>query len=150
LNLQDSSNGIISYQIGDVARTVSVSKQKFRSGSGTASENFTDLWWNPSESGWGLSIAHQADMMFLAWYTFDTQGKSTWYVASACSVQGDGCSGPLYRASGPPMSISFDPTAVSLTQVGSASLSFRDADNGTLSYTIDSRSGSMPITRFLF
>ena len=26
---------------------------------------YTDLWWNPAESGWGLTITHQGNVLFL-------------------------------------------------------------------------------------
>ena len=26
--------------------------------------SYEGLWWNPAESGWGLSIAHQGDVIF--------------------------------------------------------------------------------------
>jgi hypothetical protein len=34
--------------------------------------NYTDLWWNPSESGWGVSIVqHASNKMFAVWFTYD-------------------------------------------------------------------------------
>ena len=38
--------------------------------------DFTDLWWNPSESGWGLSLVqHPTRAMFGVWYTYGLDGK---------------------------------------------------------------------------
>ena len=31
--------------------------------------DYSDLWWNPNESGWGLNIAHQGDILFTSWFT---------------------------------------------------------------------------------
>ena len=34
--------------------------------------NYTDLWWNPSESGWGLTITqHASNQIWAIWYTYD-------------------------------------------------------------------------------
>ena len=34
--------------------------------------NYTDMWWNPSESGWGISFAqHASNQVFAVWYTYD-------------------------------------------------------------------------------
>ena len=36
------------------------------SGQSTPAANYTDLWWNPNESGWGMAITQQSSTMFLA------------------------------------------------------------------------------------
>ena len=35
--------------------------------------NYSDMWWNPAESGWGISIAQHAstNQVFAVWYTYD-------------------------------------------------------------------------------
>jgi hypothetical protein len=34
--------------------------------------NYTDLWWNPNESGWGLTITqHSTNQIWAIWYTYD-------------------------------------------------------------------------------
>ena len=30
--------------------------------------NYTDHWWNPDESGWGVTLAHHNDKLFAVWY----------------------------------------------------------------------------------
>src|SRR5206468_650585 len=38
------------------------------------------LWWNPSESGWGVHFTQRRNILFAAWYTYDTTGAPKWYV----------------------------------------------------------------------
>src|SRR4051812_29580569 len=34
--------------------------------------NYTDLWWNPNENGWGLTITqHPSNQIWAIWYTYD-------------------------------------------------------------------------------
>src|SRR5450631_1324373 len=66
----------------------------------TTTSPVTGLWWDPDESGWGLSIEQQGPIMFVGWYTYDQTGASTWYVMSSCTVIGDGCSGNIYSTTG--------------------------------------------------
>ncbi|HEX7327114.1 MAG TPA: S8 family peptidase, partial [Casimicrobiaceae bacterium] len=43
--------------------------------------NYQGLWWaSPatSESGWGLNVAHQGNLIFATWFTYDTSGKALW------------------------------------------------------------------------
>ena len=122
----------------------------FQSGSTPPAIDYTDLWWNPNESGWGMEITQQYSVMFLAWYVYDSAGKPMWYVAPDCVVVGNGCSGSLYRTTGPALGPTFNPSAVQVFTADTVSLSFSDANNGTLSYTVNGASASKTITRQLF
>jgi len=66
----------------------------------TTPTNVTGLWWNPNESGWGLNLIQESNIVFMTMFTYDANGTPTWYVASSCAVSGSGCSGDLYRVSG--------------------------------------------------
>jgi hypothetical protein len=34
--------------------------------------DYTDMWWNASESGWGVSfVQHPSDQVYAVWYTYD-------------------------------------------------------------------------------
>jgi Spy/CpxP family protein refolding chaperone len=38
----------------------------------TPAANYTDLWWNPNESGWGITITqHPTNQIWAIWYTYD-------------------------------------------------------------------------------
>ena len=36
---------------------------------------FSDLWWNPAESGWGVTVDHQQDVMFLMFFIYRSDGS---------------------------------------------------------------------------
>ena len=113
--------------------------------------NFTDLWYNPSESGWGVSITHHGSGIgFIAWYTYDGFGNPKWYFASSCRFSGNACSGTLYETSGPPFGSSFNASSVTVRAVGTITFNFSSADNGVMSYTINGVAGSKSITRLAF
>lgn len=40
------------------------------------------FWYNPNESGTGIAIEIEDKLLFMAAYVYDTQGRSTWYLAS--------------------------------------------------------------------
>lgn len=112
--------------------------------------DYSDLWYNANESGWGLDIVeHASQNIFAVWFTFGSDGKPAWYV-----VPGGGWtspttfSGTLYATSGPAVNAaSFNASSVNVRQAGSATLSFSDANTGTWSYTVDGVSGTKAITR---
>jgi hypothetical protein len=42
--------------------------------------NYSDMWWTPSESGWGLTIVQgPTNVLFAVWFVYDASGKPTWY-----------------------------------------------------------------------
>jgi hypothetical protein len=143
------NNATMTYTVGSQTRTVAITRQVFRNGIAPAVD-YTDLWYNASESGWGMAISHQSDIMFLAWYVYDGTGKPFWYVAPACAVNGSSCSGSLYRTTGPALGQTFNPLQVQAVLVGSAIVSFVDANNAVLSYTVDGVSSTKTITRQTF
>ncbi len=59
--------------------------------------------------------------------------------------------GTLYRTSGPPFNaVPFDPALVVPTAVGTGTLTFADADNGTFAFTVNGVSQTKAITRQVF
>ncbi|HSN21095.1 MAG TPA: serine protease, partial [Usitatibacter sp.] len=109
--------------------------------------NYTDLWWNASESGWGINIDHQDNILFATLFTYDRDGTPTWLFMSRGDRQADGSySGTLYRASGP----AFDAApfgAIQPVAVGTMRLAFSGHDNGTLTYTYNGATVTKSITR---
>ena len=66
--------------------------------------NVQGMWWaspGGSESGWGIDIAHQGNMLFATWFTYDANGQPTWLVMSSGFRNGDNAyTGDLYRLTG--------------------------------------------------
>ncbi len=112
--------------------------------------DYTDLWWNAQESGWGLNLNHQGNVMFGALFTYDAGGAPMWLVMSHGDLQADGSfSGTLYRTTGPAFNaVPFG--ATSATSVGTMRVSFSNSASGTLTYTFNGASVTKSITREVF
>ena len=114
----------------------------------------TALWWNPRESGWGLNLNHQGNILFGTLFTYDAQRAPLWLVMSGGRMQDDGRSftGELYRTTGPAFNaVPFTPiTAANLTQVGTMSVAFVDANTASLTYTVNGAQVTKSIQRQLF
>jgi hypothetical protein len=150
ITFQNANAASMTYTVGNQTRTVPIARQEFGSGVVPPAVDYTDLWWNPSESGWGAAIAHRFGIVFVAWYVYDAAGKPVWYVVPNCPLTGSTCTGDLYRTTGPPFGPAFDATRVTAFPAGTVSLRFSDANNATLSYTVDGVTASKTITRQTF
>jgi hypothetical protein len=114
--------------------------------------NFTDLWWSPSESGWGLSIFHGPfNDVFATWMVYGTDGKPTWYLLGSGKWTSSNAytiyEGQVFKTSGPHFAQVFDPRLVSAKAVGTAKLLFRDSMTGTFRFDVEGVSGLKNITR---
>ena len=122
---------------------------EFASGSRTALTNYQDLWWNPSESGWGLNLAHQGDVIFATWFTYDNAGNPRWFVADQLRrTSGNNFTGNLLLTTGrPAQSVTGTPSILTVDNVGSMSLSFQNGERGTLTYNVLGTTQSKAIER---
>jgi len=116
--------------------------------------NYEGVWWNSppnSESGWGINLTHQGDAIFVSWFTYDVSGQGWWLSMTANKTAEGIYSGTLIETAGPAFSADpFDPAKVTRTQVGSGTLTFRDLDSGTFSFTLDGVSQTKFIARLVF
>jgi hypothetical protein len=116
--------------------------------------NFTGLFWSSpagSEAGWGISLAHQGDIIFATWFTYDLAGKGWWLTMTAPQVAAGAYTGVLYATTGPAFdAVPFNPAQVAQTQVGTGTLSFSDANNATFAYTVNGATQAKNITRQVF
>lgn len=110
----------------------------------TFTTDASDLWYNPNESGWGVNVIHQRDILFLTFFVYAQNGSPVWYSVSDAQYQGSTAtgaalfSGGLYQTSGPWLgAATFNPTTVGYRQVGNASFSLDTITTATLSYTVD-------------
>ena len=123
-------------------------------GGAATTTNYQGLWWNApagSESGWGLNVAHQGDTIFASWFTYDPSGEGWWLVMTAPKSGPAAYTGTLYETRGPAFNaVPWSPAGVSNTAVGSGTLTFSDASNGTFAYTVHGVAQTKAITREVF
>jgi hypothetical protein len=104
-----------------------------------ARENFTSLWFDAADPGWGIAVSHQGSTVFGVLFTYAADGEPTWAAMSNGIPRGDGAfAGALYRV-GP--GTSFD-------VVGTMSLGFGDATR--LTYSLDGYEVTRGIQRQTF
>ena len=116
----------------------------------TTGTDFTDLWWNPSEPGWGLNVIHQNGLIFATLYVYDAAGTPHFFSGSETRGSGNSFSGPLYETRGTSFTVSpYNAAAYGANAVGTITISFSTANSGTL-YNVGATNVSKAITRFAF
>ncbi len=113
--------------------------------------NYQDLWWNPAESGWGINVTHQGNILFATLFTYDASGHGLWLVMSDGALQpGGSYLGDLYQTTGPVFSAPFMPSNVAVMKVGTMRFTFSDGEHGTLAYSVNGVNVTKSITRQVF
>jgi hypothetical protein len=113
--------------------------------SSTLTTDYSDLWWNPNESGWGANIALQNDTMVVTLFIYNGQREPSWFIApnTVYNAHNNTFSGPLYITTGPWFANVFDPTSVTVQQVGMLTFAPSAFNKAVLSYN----QGGQPITK---
>ena len=102
------------------------------------SSDQSDLWWVPSESGWGMQIVQQAGILFATLFVYDASCAPTFYTATLVPTGALAWVGDLYRTTGPYFGApAFNSAAVAYRRVGTLSFSRPSADVGALEYSVD-------------
>ena len=118
----------------------------------TGARDFSDLWWNSSESGWGVSVTQHGNNIFFRVFAYDTDNRPLLFIVPGVTFNSStSFTGNLVLTSGPWYGATpFDPTRVTRTTAGTATLTFSDANNGVLSYTVNGVTVTKTITRVVF
>jgi hypothetical protein len=122
---------------------------------GTArAQNYSDIWWNSAESGWGLTVADHESQLFAVWFTYREDGRPTWYVVPGGTLSADRRTfqGDMYATTGPAYSAApFDPARVTVRKVGSATIDFAPpglaAGSALFTYSLNGVTQSKQIRR---
>ncbi len=108
--------------------------------------DYTDLWFNSAESGWGVNLIQQYDTIFATLFVYGADNSARWYVASGLSGGQNNFTGTLYQTSGPAFSAPWTGGAT-LTPVGSMTVTFSSFSTGTLTYVVNGASVTKQIQR---
>jgi len=104
------------------------------SASSALATDYSDMWYLPAESGWGVNFTQNEDVLFMTFFIYGTDNKPTWYVAIAYRDANGNFSGSLYSTVGTYFGApwgSYTPTLA-----GTASFVPTSAYQGTLTYSL--------------
>jgi hypothetical protein len=109
----------------------------------------SDLWWNPSESGWGIQFVQRGNLIFATMFVYDPSHVPIWYGGTLYPTSASFTwSGANYVTSGPWFgNVPFDPTQVTNRIVGTMTWVATSTSTGTLTYTVDGVSVTKLLTR---
>ncbi len=134
-------------QLADIAAYIGSLQSGGGGGSTTPLFDYTDLWWNPLESGWGFNIIqHPSNQIFGVIFTYESPNRPMWFVLPGGTWTSSATfTGNLYRVTGSPGNQAFKGGVV--TQVGTATILFNSANAATFTYSVDGAQVTKSIVR---
>jgi hypothetical protein len=152
LTYLDANNAIFRYTINGISAEKRIMRQPF--GDLSPSENLAklqvnDLWWaGLGENGWGINIAQQNRTLFMVWYTYGQDGKTTWLTVPGGTWNGTIFTGDIYTTTSSAwLGVSYDVSQFRTTKVGTMTIDFEDANRATMIYTVNGVTQTKRITR---
>ncbi len=96
--------------------------------------DYSDMWYLPAESGWGVNITQNDNVIFMTFFLYGQDGKPTWYSATAYPGANGKYSGSLVSTVGTYFGAPWGGYTPALA--GTASFEPINPYQGTLSYTL--------------
>ena len=119
----------------------------------SGSSDYSGLWWNSAESGWGMNVIQQEQILFITLFVYGTEAP-TWFVGSnvafvSANAAGDRTyTGELYRTAGTPFfTIPFNAAATTANAVGNITFVGRADGTATVQYTVNANNLSKTLVR---
>ena len=101
--------------------------------------DYTDIWFTPAESGWGVNVVQADSFLFLTFFIYGADNRPTWYTGQL-TWNGAAYSGGLYATQGTYWALPWNPADhPAAVQVGTAVFTpdALNAYQATLMYTVN-------------
>ncbi len=150
LTFTGATSATLSYILNGESGIKAIQRQPFGVVDSTPVGSYGDLWWGgTAQNGWGVAISQQYRTLFSVWYTYDSSGRTVWYVVPGGTwTAANVFTGAAFRTTGSAWAgAAYNPAALNAQPVGSVTFTFTDINTGVMSYTIDGVAGAKPISR---
>ena len=114
----------------------------------TSVTDYEDIWYNASQSGWGVNIAQQGEVLFATLFVYGSDNTPRWYVSTLqgagdnVTFQGD----LLIVGTGTYFAAPWTGVA-NVQKVGTMTFAFASTSTGTLTYTVNGTTVTKSIVR---
>jgi hypothetical protein len=99
--------------------------------------DYSDIWWNPAEPGWGVNFAQSDRFIFATFFVYGPGNTPTWYTGQLSVDTAGSFTGRLYATTGTYLgTVPFDPAQTTATQAGTATFKPVTAATGVLTYNV--------------
>ena len=153
LTFTDATHATLDYVINGMVGRKQITRTIFGPALANTRPVVGDMWWGGSQqNGWGIAIIQQFGTLFAAWFTYNEKGEPTWFVMPAGTwTATDTFEGRIYRTSSSRwLAMAYNTSSFRVADVGTFRVRFTTTDTAVFEWTIDGRSGTLPLSRQQF
>ncbi len=93
--------------------------------------DYTDIWWNPATSGWGVNMVQSREFIFATFFVYDGDGNPFWYTVEM-NYKDNAFTGEIIKTQSAPTENIWTPARVQRTVVGNATFTPDSVTTGTI------------------
>jgi len=102
-----------------------------------ATTDYSDMWFIPAESGWGVNLTQNENVIFMTFFIYGPDNQPKWYVAITARDANGNFTGSLFSTVGTYFGLPWNPADhPAATLVGTATFAPVNPYQGTLTYTL--------------
>ena len=106
--------------------------------------DYSDIWWNPAEPGWGVNFAQSGNFIFATFFVYGLGNVPTFYVGNLTLDETGAYKGGLYATTGTYFgTVPYNPAEFKAPPAGTATFKPSAADKGLLTYNV----GAVPVVK---
>jgi hypothetical protein len=98
---------------------------------------YTDVYYNPAESGWGVFLVQSDVTQFVALFIYGTDNKPTWYTATLKQDAAGNYNGQLIATTGSYFGSNWNSSQLTVNPVGTISFQPTDSYRATVTYALN-------------
>ncbi len=149
LTFTSATTASFNYTINGVTATKQIVRQPYGAADTKPRIIVNDLWWAGAlENGWGINIAQQERTLFMVWYTYGLDGKTTWMTVPGGKWSGTTFTGDVYNTTSSAwLGVTYDATRFNVNKIGTVVIDFEDANKAIMTTTINGVTQTKVIVR---
>jgi hypothetical protein len=98
--------------------------------------DYSDMWFIPAESGWGVNLTQNENVIFVTFFIYGPDNQPKWYVATTVRDANGNFTGSLYSTVGTYFGLPWKASDWAPTLAGTATFAPVNPYQGTLTYTL--------------
>jgi hypothetical protein len=98
---------------------------------------YTDVYYNPTESGWGMFLVQSDVTQFVALFVYGNDNKPTWYTATLKQDAGGNYNGQLIATTGTYFGSPWNSNQLTVNAVGTMTFQPTDSYHAAITYSLN-------------
>jgi hypothetical protein len=146
INFFSANNATFNYTVNNVSGILNLTPFTLSGNSGAVANS--NVWWDPDQSGQGITTQQEGNLLSGVWYLYDENGTGIW-VTFVGELTNSTFTSDLFQFTGPaPGTTPWDNDLVASSSIGTVTVNFSASDAASFDYIINNVTGGLDLQPF--